>query len=170
MQTKKRHPWIALINVLLFFTVFIIHYTDIIDISIKNANPLIILPLITAFSMFSQPGAAAAAGLASGVLMDSSASGAICFNAIVIMLSAVCVSVCSNNLFNRNIRSAVMLSVLISLIYFLLRWVIFYAFKNGAHDNLTYILSYAFPSILYTNLFIFPFYFLYRYFDKRINS
>lgn len=170
MRTKKRHPWINVISFLLFFFAFILHYTDIIDISIKNAQPLIILPLLTAFSMFNGVGVSAAVGLTVGIFMDSSASGTVCFNAAVLMISAAMASVLSERLFNRNIRSAVLLCVLTSLFYYLLRWACFYAFGVSPQDSLTYLLSYAFPSILYTAVFIFPFYFLYKYFHKLINT
>ena len=106
--------------------------------------------------------AAAATGLVLGVCMDSAASGTLCFNAIVLMLSAALVSASSSRLFNRNLRSAVLLSFLLTLFYFVLRWLIFYAFTVSAQDNLTYLLHYAFPSVIYTNVFIFPFYFLYK--------
>lgn len=170
MQTKKRHPWINITSFLLFFFTFIIHYTDIIDISIKNAEPLIILSLLTAFSMFNSVGTSAAVGLIMGIFMDSCASGTVCFNAAVLMVSAALVSVCAERLFNRNIRASLILCLLTSLFYFGLRWLLFYAFGVGAQDNLTYLLSYAFPSILYTAVFIFPFYFLYKYFYKIINT
>ena len=114
MQTKKRHPWINLTSFLLFFLAFIFHYTDIIDISIKNAAPLIILPLLVAFSIFNKPMTSAAAGLLIGVCMDSAASGAVCFNAALLMLSAALISVSAERLFNRNIRSAILLCVLAS--------------------------------------------------------
>ena len=170
MQSKKRHPWIAVVNFMLFFLAFIFHYTDIIDISIKNAEPLIIIPLLTAFSMFSGTGASAAVGLLTGIFMDSSASGAVCFNAALLMLSAALISVSAERLFNRNIRSAILLCVLASLVYYLLRWLCFYAFSAGAGDNLTCLLSYAFPSMLYTDIFIIPFYFLYKYFYRLSNA
>ena len=76
METKKRHPGLAIINFMLFFFAFIIHYTDSISISIKNAVPIIILPLLTAFAMFSSPAASAAVGLITGICMDGAASGA----------------------------------------------------------------------------------------------
>ena len=170
MQTKKRHPWIKVTSFLLFSFAFIIHYTDIVDISIKNARPLIIIPILTAFSMFSSAGVSAAVGLIVGIFMDSCASGAVCFNAIVLMLSAAFISVFSERIFNRNIRSAILLCTLASLFYFLLRWIGFYALSLGTQDNLTYLLSCAFPSALYTALFVIPFYFLYRYFYKIINN
>lgn len=166
METKKRHPWINLTSFLLFFLLFIIHYTDIIDLSVKNARPLIILPLLTAFAMFNKTSVSAAAGFLIGACMDSAAAGAVCFNSALLMLAAAFISALSERLFNRNIRSALLLCVLLSLVYYLLRWVCFYAFSSGAVGNLTYLLSYAFPSMLYTDLFIFPFYFLYKYFYR----
>lgn len=170
MQTKKRHPWIAFTSFLLFFLTFIIHYTDIIDLGIKNARPLIILPLLTAFAMFNKPLLSAAVGFLIGVCMDSGAAGALCFNAALLMLSAALISVFAESLFNRNIRSAILLCVLVSLVYYSLRWVFFYAFNSGVEDNLTYLLSYAFPSVLYTDVFIVPFYFLYKYFYRLSNA
>lgn len=169
MQLKKKRILFGFFSFLLFFFSFIAHYTDSIDLSIKNAQPFILLPLITAFSMFTTPGTAAVSGLALGICMDGCAGGTVCFNAIAIMLAATFVSVAANNLFNRNIKSAILLSVIISLFYYILRWLIFYAFSSGSHDNLTYLLSYVFPSVLYTNAFIFPFYFIFRYFNSRLD-
>lgn len=168
MQIKKKRILFGLLSFLIFFFSFVVHYTDAVDIGIKNAQPLILLPLVTAFSMFSQASTAAAVGLAVGIGMDSCAGNTICFNAVAIMLAAALVSAAANNLFNRNLRSALLLSVLVSLSYYILRWLIFYAFSSGSHDNLTYLLSYAFPSVLYTNVFIFPFYFIYRGFNRRL--
>lgn len=170
METKKRHPVIAVLSFLIFFAVFILHYSANIDISIKNASPLTMLPLLCAFSMFVQPPAAAFAGLVLGTAMDGVSMGAYCFNAIVLMLSAVMVSALTANLINKNIRSAILMSVLVSLFYFVMRWLVFYAFAEGAKGNLTYLLSFAFPSAVYTALFIFPFYFICRYLNKLKNE
>ena len=144
-MNEKHSVKAAVISFFLFALLFLLHYSDVISISIKTATPIILLPLLCAFSIFSTPVAAAATGLVLGVCMDSAASGTLCFNAIVLMLSA-----------------AVLLSFLLTLFYFVLRWLIFYAFTVSAQDNLTYLLHYAFPSVIYTNVFIFPFYFLYK--------
>ena len=162
VMNEKRSVKTAVISFFLFSLLFLLHYSDVISISIKTATPIILLPLLCAFSIFSPPAAAAATGLVLGVCMDSAASGTLCFNAIVLMLSAALVSASSSRLFNRNLRSAVLLSFLLTLFYFVLRWLIFYAFTVSAQDNLTYLLHYAFPSVIYTNVFIFPFYFLYK--------
>lgn len=170
METKKHHPLIGILSFLIFFIVFLLHYSADIDISIKNASPLAVLPLLCAYSMFAQPSAAAAAGLVLGIAMDGVSMGTYCFNAIILMLSAALVSALAANLLNKNIRSAVLLSVLVSLFYYFMRWLVFYAFAEGTRGNLTYLLSFAFPSALYTAAFIFPFYFIYRYLNKLKNK
>ena len=161
-MNEKHSVKAAVISFFLFALLFLLHYSDVISISIKTATPIILLPLLCAFSMFSTPAVSAATGLVLGICMDSAASGTLCFNAVLLMLSAALISAFSSRLFNRNLRSAALLSFLLTLVYFILRWLIFYAFTVGAQDNLTYLLHYAFPSVVYTNIFIFPFYFLYK--------
>ena len=162
--------WTSIISFLLFFFCFILHYTDSFDISIKHAAPLALLPLLTAYSMFSPVGISAAVGIITGICMDGCSGSTACFNSIAMIIIAVFVSAAAENLFNRNVRSALVLAVLSSVFYYIFRWAVLYAFSSGAHDNLTYLLSYAFPSALYTAVFIFPFYFLFKYFDKLKNT
>lgn len=170
MQNKRKPVWTSIISFLLFFFCFILHYTDSFDISIRHAAPLALVPLLAAYSMFAPVGASAALGLIIGICMDGcAAGGAACFNSAVMLVIAVSVSVTAENLFNRNMRSAFLLSVLASLFYYTVRWAVLYAFSAGARNSLTYLLSYAFPSSVYTSLFIFPFYFLFKYFDKLKN-
>lgn len=169
MQIRKRYPIVHIFNIALFFLVFLLHYNPHINISIKTATPLVLLPLIIAFSIFNSPLCSFAFGLVTGICMDAVAIGAICFNAIVIMLIAVFVSICSKSLFNRNIWAALILSIICAMLYFTLRWALFYAFSVGSHDSLAYLLGYAVPSAVYTGIFIVPFYFLYRFIDSKIN-
>ncbi len=170
MLTRKKHPFIALANILIFFICYMLHYSSSSVFAIKNAQPFIIIPLITAFAIFNQIGISAVAGLIMGIFMDSVASNALCFNTLVMFLIATAISLVSINLFNRNIRAAALLCFLAGLVYFILRWLIFYAFKIPIEDTVIYLLSCAFPSIVYTTFLIIPFYFIYKYFDKIINS
>lgn len=162
MQNKGHRIKYAAVSFFLFFGFFLLHYSVNLDISIKTATPIILLPLLTAFSMFSSPGTAAAVGLILGICMDGAASGVLCFNAVVLMLSATMASALSSRLFNRNVRSAFILTLAVTLVYFILRWLIFYAFSVSARDNLRYLLHFAFPGAVYTVLFIFPFYFIFK--------
>lgn len=166
MLEKKRHPGIFILNVLIFFILIIFHTSELVDISIKTATPLLILPLLTAFSLFEPIGASAVAGFISGAFLDSVADGSYCFNTVVLMLIGTFVSLFANNLFNKNIFAAAVLSVITSVIYYLLLWLFFHCFGTTVHSSLGYLLSYAFPSAVYSAVFIFPFYFLYRHFNK----
>lgn len=166
MLAKKHHPWIFIANVLIFFTLILIHTSEFIDISIKTATPLLLLPLLTAFSVFAPIGSAAAAGFVSGAFLDSVAGSTYCFNTIVFMLIGVFVSLVANNLFNKNIFAAAVLSLITSGAYYLLLWLCFHCIGASAENSIGYLLRYALPSAVYTAVFIFPFYFLYKYFNK----
>lgn len=166
MLQKKRHPFIFFANIVIFLFVILFHTSETVDLSIKNATPLLILPLITAFSFYSGVGTAAAVGFVSGAFLDSTASQTHCFNTAVLMLAGALVSVAADSLFNRNISAAAVLSLTVSVVYYLLNWIFFHAVGKTAHDSMLYLLSYAVPSAVYSAVFIIPFYFVYRYFDR----
>lgn len=54
-MNEKRSVKTAVISFFLFSLLFLLHYSDVISISIKTATPIILLPLLCAFSMFSTP-------------------------------------------------------------------------------------------------------------------
>ncbi len=162
----KKHPVIFTLNILIFFFSILFFYTDSLSISIKGVSPLLILPILTAFSLFHSPVICAMAGLICGVFMDACMVGSFCFNAIALLCIGVFVSVTSNNLFNKNIQSATVLSLITSGSYFILLWIFFHTDNVSLTDNLGYLLKYAFPSAIFTAVFIFPFYYLYKHFHK----
>ncbi|MBQ7725686.1 MAG: hypothetical protein IJT66_00920 [Clostridia bacterium] len=167
MTEKKRILLIRFMGILPFFIILIAHYSPLFSLQIGGVSPLSILPLLTAFAMFETLPAAAIMGLFTGICMDSVSSETVCFHAIFLLVAATASSLLSNNLFNKNLQAAAVLSFLLTLIYYLLRWLLFYAFSTVITDRFIYLLYIAFPSVLYTELFIVPFYFLYRYLEKR---
>ena len=162
----KKHPVIFTLNILIFFFSILFFYTDSLSISVRGVSPLLILPIMTAFSLFHSPVICAMAGLICGVFMDACMVGSFCFNAIALLCIGVLVSVTSNNLFNKNIQSATVLSLITSGSYFILLWIFFHTDNVSLPDNLGYLLKYAFPSAIFTAVFIFPFYYLYKHFHK----
>lgn len=166
MLEKKSHPGIFFANVFIFFLLIIFHTSELFDISIKTATPLLLLPLLTAFAIFEPVGASAAVGFITGAFLDSVADGSYCFNTLVLMLIGAFVSLFANNLFNKNIFAAAVLSLITCVIYYVLLWISFHLFGRTVYDSLAYLLSYAFPSAVYSAVFIFPFYFLYRHFNR----
>lgn len=166
MPDKKRFIGIAVINVLLFFVLIILYSADTVNISIKNATPMLLLPLITAFSSFSDIKFSAIAGLVTGICLDSISSSTFCFNAVVIMLLSVAVYLLSNNVFNKNILAVATMSLIVCVTYFVIYWLVFCLFTLNIKDSISYLFGRSIPSAVYSAVFIFPFYYLYRYFYR----
>ncbi|MBQ2266402.1 MAG: hypothetical protein II342_03270 [Clostridia bacterium] len=163
MQKKLKKFLIAAFNVMIFFVFSLLHYSNILSFKIFGAGTILLIPLLVAFSLWHSPIACAIAGMLSGIILDSSAQGSYCFNAIILLLIGVFVSVTSNTLFNKNLPSAIVISFICSVIYYLMQWVIFHTFSEGVHYSLTFLLEISLPSAILTALFIFPFYYLYKY-------
>lgn len=166
MPIKRRNFLILIVNIALFFTVILFHTSEIINLSILNATPMLLLPLITAFAIFSPMSACIIASLISGALIDSVAQG-YCFNTLVLLIIAVCVNLFSNSLFNKNLISAIVLSLISSGGYYFLIWGRFHIIGKTVEDSLGYLFRYALPSAVYSALFIFPFYYLYKYLNDK---
>lgn len=163
---KKRHPLILILNILIFFLTLLFYYTDFLSLSIKGISPLLILPLITAFSLFHSPLRSGFVGLICGIFMDSTTTGSLCFNAIALLLIGAFVSVASNNLFNKNIQSAAVLSLIVCALYFIAQWLCFHINNVSLSDALIYLLKYAFPCAVLSSIFIIPYYYIYKHFYK----
>ena len=103
MRVAKHRPWVFLFNVLAFFIVIMFDSNGVVDISIKNATPLIVLPLFIAFVVFGSLRSAVVVGLILGALLDSTSGGTYCFNTICFLVIGVWVFLAANNLFNKNI-------------------------------------------------------------------
>ncbi len=163
---EKSKIWIKVVNVFIFFIVTIVYCSGAIPLRIGNATPFTVLPLIVGYSMFSTSAKSAIAGLLCGICVDSVASKAVSFNAIILMLIATFVCLFANNFFNKNIKAALVISILASVIYFVLNWALFYI-TSDMMDTTAYLMSYALPSAVYTAVLIIPVFYLYRYFDKN---
>ena len=77
---KAKDRYIAFaFNLLIFALLFIGHYSLGGILTVKNATPLLILPMLTAFSMFNDELASALTGLFFGIFMDGASSEVYCF-------------------------------------------------------------------------------------------
>lgn len=166
MIRKRYNPIIILSNILIFIFVLFFQTSEILDISIKTATPMLPLSLIIGFCFFGSLRSAVIWGLISGIMLDSVAYRSYCFNAISFLIIAVLVYLASNNLFNKNLKAALMLGLICSVGYFVLLWLLFYA-NTSLESSLGYLLKYALPSATYTAVLVIPFYFIYRYFSKK---
>ena len=162
MTDRKKVFILRLINTLFFILLIAFQYNGVFSIKILSANPMLPLALLVACCMFSSELTAAFTGLLVGIFTDSAASTPQGFHAAVFMLIAVAVSLIAKHLFNNNIFASFALCLLCSIFYYVLRWIFCLAFSLSFTENLTYLMRTAFPSALYTAIFIIPFYYLER--------
>lgn len=170
MNKPKRHWGIALLQLSMFAFLFLLHYSGLLSVKALHANPLILLPFLVSFCMFSQELPAALTGMLVGIFMDAFSSSCSYFHTILFFIIGGTVSVLVHYLLNNNFRSGIMLSLVATLLYFILRWLFFHAFKEDIVNSTGYLMRYALPSVIYTNLFIVPFYFFQSFINKRKSS
>lgn len=158
------------LNILIFALLYILHYCGIFNIRIIGANPLSPLALLVAACMFCSEGTAAFAGLTLGVFMDAVSSDSSFLYTATFLICGVGTSLITHYYFNNNIRSAVALCIISCVFVFLARWVFFYCFGKSLNESLDYLLHFALPSVIYTAIFIIPFYYLERRICRKLNQ
>lgn len=166
MSKTLKNSLIITFNVIIFFFISIIHHSELPSIEIYGAKTTLIIPLLVAFSLWYSPITSAVTGMLSGMILDSATNGAYCFHAIVFLIIGTFVSVTSSTLFNKNLPSAIVISLICSAFYHIAKWLVFHTFFEGATNALTFLFEITLPSAVLTALFIFPFYYLYKYINK----
>lgn len=171
-MTKKSERIFAIgVNFLLFLILAFAHNTGFRPFSIGKANPFSVFALLIAFCMFASEWSSCFAGLFLGIFMDAvSANGSI-FYTVAFFIVALFVTVSSRHLFNNNIRAAVVICLICSVVLFGARWLLFYAFNLPVNESMGFLLKASLPSAIYTTVFIIPFYYferaLFKYFIHR---
>lgn len=159
MKTKGMRFISAFINIFLICTLTALRYSGVATFKIGAAVPIIVLPLVVSVAMFFSINASFLAALFAGILTDSLSSDTSCFNTLFFVVAVAVCNILVNRYLNRNIKAAVCLSSVVSLSYFFLKYLIFFAFRSFS-VNYDYFMLYLIPSVVYTAVFIIPFYFL----------
>lgn len=162
-EKKKSFP---IIESIIAVVVFILHYTSLIDISIYNASPFILLPLCISVAIFRGEVTGLVFSSLCGIACDSVASSTSIFNTIAFVLIGFLAGILSKNIFNKNMKGTLVLSLVFSSSYFALKWFIFY-FLPDVQGKTYHLLWSIVPSAFYTALFIIPFFFLERWILKE---
>lgn len=92
MQKRKLIIMTRAVTIALFFVFTLLYCSGAVDITIKNATPVIVLPMLTAYAVFSSEQKSALIGLLIGICIDSVMIGAHCFNALFFTLAGCLVS------------------------------------------------------------------------------
>ena len=156
---------ILTIHIVVFSLVILFHISNIASLRIGTATPLLILPLLTAFSIFNSPAKSVVMGFIAGAALDS-ISLSFGFNTVCLMILSLAVCLAANNLFNKNIGAAFTLTLLASAVYKILWWFFNYFFVLDIKESFALLLQYVLPSALYSAVFILPLFYIYKWLNK----
>lgn len=151
--------------VFLYLLFYLLTYTELLPLSIGNATPQLLVPITVAVGFFYGEWAGFSAGMIAGIFADAVSADTVCFNMIALMLIGLASGLMVNHYINRNIFSALMLSVSASAVYFIFHWLIFFV-AAGFTGKLQFFLYHSLPSIVYSSLFILIAYLPGRYLKK----
>lgn len=161
-ENRLRRYCVALIEFIIFATLLLLHYSGAFHITVLRANPVALIPFLVTFSFFNEEWASAFAGMAVGFFMDAVSSKYSLFHTVIFFFIGLLSCLIIHHLFNSNVFSAIALSLISTLFYFVLRWIFFHAVGGSIEDSVFYLMYYALPSVIYTNIFTVPFYYLQR--------
>ena len=162
MKRSKEYDYPLLCAIgCIFFIIYILQYTDGV-FSKSGIFPQLMLSCTVFSAMFFGDGVGAAFGFVAGALVDAVSAGAICFNTIIMMLLGYVCGLSVKFLINNNFRSAVLVSVATSFIYYFCKWC------NLGFGTLCFKEQIA-PSCFLTILFSAPIYVI-IYFAVRIRK
>ncbi len=142
-----------------FILIHLLTYNPFFSLKIGNAVPVMTIAATISVAFYFGEWWGFTAGILSGIFADAVTSGSYCFNAIMLLLIGLISGILLRKYLNHNIFSALALSGAASCIYFFLKG-IFFINDYGALQGFEYLLLHSLPSMVYSALFIIPFYFL----------
>lgn len=166
MQNFSRYTK-PLVLLVCFLLLFLLQSTDLLTIRPLYASAFLLFPFTVTFCMFCDEITAAVTGLLVGIFLDSLSTAAGGFHTLFFLLMGLAVSFILHFLFNNNLRSALLLSLSLGILYYLLRCILFDVSHGFFEDAAHYIFRSALPSLIYTNLFTIPFYYFHRALAKK---
>ncbi len=165
MDAKRKSFIAALLNIVLIFALFLLRFCGIATFQIGRATPMILIPVIISLSIFCGENASLLYAIFAGFLMDCAAGDTYCFNTVFMVIAATVCNLLSNRFLNRNLKAAVCLSATVSFGYFFLKYLVSFVFR-GIPVHYDYFILYLIPSVVYTAVWIIPFYFLQKLLNR----
>jgi rod shape-determining protein MreD len=139
----------------LFFSVYavicviviLLQSSGILTLNIYTASTVLMLPLTVYIGFYFGGLTGAVFGFVSGILLDVFSS-TLCYNTVCMTLIGFVCGMLMNYLFNRNLAAAIVMNFSAAIIYFVVKWLIFYAFFDPLPSFV--LLRYTLPSAIYT--------------------
>lgn len=159
MKSSKKRFTIIYVNLFLILFLYILRASGLLLLQIGNISPIILLPLVISIAMFFGELSGAVSGFVVGLLMDTTSVGSSVFGCLSIMIIGLLCGIAAKFYLNKNIKSALALSVVSSFIYYLVKFLCLGLFSGKGVDG-QYFANFLLPAVFYTSVFIIPFYFL----------
>lgn len=147
--------------------ILLLQSTGLITLQIKTASTMLIIPATVYAGFYFGCYLGAVFGFVSGVLLDIYSSTLV-YNTVAL---AVCGFVCGivvTYLFNRNLAAASVLNSVFSILYFLVKWLIVYAFSDPVPQFVLW--NFCVPSAVYTAVCGIALYFVVMPSFKRLTT
>ncbi len=162
MQSKNKT---VLINIIIAVVLFCIEYCGIFGTKYLGVLPFLPLGFLVTVAMFSTELGAVIIGVITGIFVDSVSSTGLGFNSIIFPIIALFVALISHYLFNNNIRSCLVLSLLSTLLFNIIKFFVFNV-AVGFDGFFEFLLKTSVPSAVLTAVFSAVLYF----FEKKLHS
>ena len=166
---EKYHHHLYYSLVLWCFGIFILQRIEPFSLKIGTAVPVLLIPAVMVIACFLREWSGFISGLLCGIALDTVTNGIgsfNTFNTIALMLLGAAVGLTFRFLLNRNIKAMIIISVLGSLLFFLLKW-LFLDLFGGDPSAYGLLIRYHLPSAIYTSLFAIPFFYYARHLCKK---
>ena len=165
-NVEKYHPYIYGVLGFSSLILFLLQKIPGFSLRVGTATPILLLPLLIVISCFLKEWVGFWFGLLFGVALDIFAPGSRIFNTIIFILIGVGAGLLFHYFFNRNIKAVVIGGFIICFAYFTVKWMIFTVFFAEGSAFLR-LFKYEIPSLIYTALFVIPFFYFVKKLCKR---
>lgn len=161
-QGTRRKFLLGIVFVLEIFVLFLIGDTAAVLPIIGGAKPALMVCVAVSIALTGVKELTAMTyGIFCGLLMDFSQGGPYGFHAMILAASCYTIAALVRKLFQKNLLSALMMTVLTILLVFSLHWLFFYVVWG--YGTIGYVLLHHYvPMAIYTFVCAIPIYFLTR--------
>ena len=137
--------------------------------SIAGTLPLIIIPCVISIAVFEGVTPGAVFAIIGGLIWDLESGKAFGFNAFFLMVTCIAAALLIENLFRNTFFSGLVFSLITTFIMEVVTW-FFFIYLRGNEQFVAAFFRVILPTIIYTNVFLFPFYFGARLVNRRLSA
>ncbi len=145
--------------------IILIQSTGLLTLQIGTASAVLVLPLTVYAGFYFGPYGAAVFGFLVGAATDAYSS-TLAFNTVFFMVGGFAAGLIMSHYFNRNTAAAAVMNFGGAGIYFFIKWLVVYAFRDPSAGFV--LLHFSLPSFIYTAALGFGMFFIANPIFKKI--